>query len=85
MHDLTSKVNKELSRFSSKRLNEMQKQVMTIMNREVRSLAEKIINGIPDCEDRKAALRCLRLVGMQVNSAISHEWPNAEDCFEDVK
>jgi hypothetical protein len=63
----------DLESFFIKDLNEDQKTRMSQLRADGVSLCKSIIDNSPNCADRSAAIRYLRLAIMQAIAAIAHE------------
>lgn len=76
---------KELSRFDTKKMTQNQKMVMGMVKDEFKELANKIINGLPDCKDKDACILYLRLASMLAVASIAHDWPISPELEEPAK
>lgn len=77
---MTPHDEKELSRYyPGVNLNSAQLKIIESLRVDFCKLAERILNEVPSSADRSAAMRYLRLAQMQVNAAISHDWPEQKN------
>ena len=76
---MTEQESLDVSRFTwNSKCTEDQLMRMDFLRKAGKDLCELFIASVPNCADRSAAIRYLRLAVMQCNLAIAHENIKAE-------
>jgi hypothetical protein len=69
---MTEQEQKDIDSFAARDLNDIQLSKINSLNNAASHLCRLIVDFVPNCADRSAAIRYLRLAIMQANAAITH-------------